>query len=558
MSEVLAAQLPSSGASSLDALRVAQEHRWSHADGGHRDGTHPKNPPANTAYADAIHHFTGQHLVTVAAGATCAYLGDERNLREFLVADETARWLRHKGHTVITFLIDDSMDALTHRQLRVGVSKDEGVLEEYKSWCGKPIGSLPDPFDCHESYAAHFEEELLARLHRLGCHPNLISTARLYQSGVYAPYVRIVLERYEEIQAFIHKHFPGYEMEKLFWPLCPYCGHLQGVALESVRAGTIHISCEHCRKSTSLAFDDAQGKLSWKLDCAARWVLFNIGAEPFSKSYLEPQTGSFVVAQTLSEHFFGGHKVLPLHYGLVKMENKFGGQLLQGLPPAVLRRLLVDNPAADFKITRDLIITTASRYEILDNLSYLDFTKQLLPLWMITPHALTAEQRDLVAHGLAFRQHFLKEDSFSPLPSRRHFEAQRPEVLLALQDLLSEIIELRESHKLPDEDLETMIKEKIGEMGSLKKHALHWMRETIGQRQGLPAHRFLRVLPLDYLQMLEYMLELYLYLHNLNPKTERLYAERRGQDDRRTHSDRRGESSVQVVSGKLRVQFFDT
>jgi hypothetical protein len=468
-------------------------------------------------YAEALRRFADQHLVTLAAGATCAYLGDERNLREFLVADETARQLRKAGHTVVSFLIDDSMEALNYRQLRVALNKDAKLLERYEHWCGQPIGHLPDPFGCHDSFAGHFEEELLKRLHRLECFPVLVSTAKLYDKGAYAPYVQIVLERYQEILTFLRVHFPGYEPEKLFYPLCPRCHHLQETTMESLNSRTLHFYCHHCHQFSAAPLSQVRGKLNWKLDCAARWVLFKIDAEPFNKSYLEPQTGTFAVAQALSREFFNGDTVFPIHYGQVKMENKLSYQLLQSLPGIVLRKMLSDNPPTDIKLTRELVITNASRHEVLPGLSYLDFIKQLLPMWVLTPHALTPDQRDLVAHGVAFREHFLHEEIRHHLPGRRHFEMQQPAVLAATRTLLLSIIELRQAEHQSDEHLHEAIKQAVGSMKEYKKLALHWIRMVIGQQQGLPAARFLMVLPLDYLKMLEYMLEVHLYLHNLVP-----------------------------------------
>jgi hypothetical protein len=77
---------------------------------------------------------------------------------------------------------------------------------------------------------------------------------------------------------------------------------------------------------------------------------------------MEPQAGSFAIAQALSSGFLADMQVFPLHYGTVKMENKFGGKLLTSLPPTLLRRLFVDQPAADIKLTRDFVVTTASRH----------------------------------------------------------------------------------------------------------------------------------------------------------------------------------------------------
>ena len=466
-------------------------------------------------YAEIARRFTNQHLITIAAGATCAYLGDERNLREFLVADETARQLQEAGHTVISFLIDDSMEALNFRQLRVAVDKDPKLIERYQHWCGRPIGHLPDPFGCHTSFAGHFEEKLLQRLHRLGCHPVMVSTAKLYAKGAYTPYVNIVLERYQEILDFLSEHFSGYEPEKLFYPLCPHCHHLPETDIKSIEDQHLHFHCRHCDTSSVIPFEKVRGKLNWKLDCAARWVIFKVDMEPFNKSYLEPQTGTFAVAQALSREFFGGHDVFPLHYGTVKMENKFSYQLLESLPENVLRNMLVQSPSADIRISRELIVNIASRHEVMPALSYLDFIKQLLPMWLLTPHSLTPDQRDLVAQGLAFRQHFLHDEVPHHLPDRSHFRMETPEVLATLRALLLKVIQLREAKQQNDEQLRADIKEAVNSLKEHRTAAVNWMRVVIGQQKGLPASRFLQVLPLDYLKMLEYMLEIHLYLHNL-------------------------------------------
>ena len=117
--------------------------------------------------------------------------------------------------------------------------------------------------------------------------------------------------------------------------------------------------------AAGIGIGEVQGKFNWKLDCALRWAIFKIHAEPFNKAYLEPQTGSFVVAQALSERFFGGHPVLPLHYGTVKMDRPLSYKLLESLPPAALRALLVERPTTDLSLTHDAVVAAASHHEVL-------------------------------------------------------------------------------------------------------------------------------------------------------------------------------------------------
>lgn len=482
---------------------------------------------SNPLYSHITSRFAAKPIVTIATGATCAFLGDERSLREHLVSDETARHLRAAGHTVIHFLIDDNMDPLNMRQLRVAVNKDPALIERYASLCGRPIAYLPDPWGCCESYAAHFEEQLLNRLHYVGCHPTPIRVSKLYERGLYAPAVRIALQNQSKIRAFLGEKFPNYLPEKLFWPICPGCGYIDSTQVDKVEGEDVTVSCKRCEQSSMQPICSIAGKLNWKLDCAARWSFFHIDAEAFSQPYLEPHVGSFHIAQALSLEFFGGHTVFPIHYGLVKMENKMGGQLLDGLPPALLRSLFVDSPVTDINLSHDAIVMAASRHEVLPKYSYLDFIKQVLPIWLLTPHALTWEQRELVKHGIAFGKEFLQVAVQPHLPSRRHIESADAETLADLLILLQKTVALRDvqpaqvssmenasAAALGDSEaalaLQKQLKSCIKEIGPRQKAVLLRFRAIVGQEHGLPVAKLLTLLPLDYLEMMGYLIELFL------------------------------------------------
>jgi hypothetical protein len=463
----------------------------------------------NTYYANAVNHLQGKDVVTIATGATCAYLGDERNLREFVIADEVARCVRKNGQTAVTLLIDDSLDPLNYRQLRVAVNKDPDLMEKHEKSCGKPIAYLPDPWGCCESYADHFEQELLARLHYLDCHPTLIRTAKLYERGVYKPFVKVVFERYHEIFQFLDQNFHGYHPEKLFWVICTRCGYIDETTIEDVKPNLVRYRCARCDRTESISVDDLRGKLNWKLDCAARWVICNVDAEAFNKGYMEPQTGSYHISQALSRHFFQGHDVLPLYYGLIKMENKFSLQLIDSLPRGTLRQMLSDHPVADIKLTRDLVVTVASRFEVMPGMTYRDFVKQLLPMWLMTPDQLQWRQRELVTHGIAFSRNFLREDTQLQLPRHEHFDGEKPEVLRALCHLFQQTAVLRAAN-LPNEEFTARISEILGDLGPHKMAVLKRLRTIVGQEKGMAAARILLLLPSAYLQMILFVLELIL------------------------------------------------
>lgn len=461
-----------------------------------------------TPYSDALTHFQGQTLVTVGCGTTCACLGDERNLREFLVADETARRLRAAGHSVISLLVDDSLDPLNHRQLRVAFNKDEQQIEKWAEWCGKPLSHIPDPWDCHSSYAAHFEDALLGRLQTLGCTPNLISTTSLYDGGLYAPYVQQVLLRYDEIMSYLSQRFSGYSPETLFWMICPECGYIDETKIEGVSNSEVKYYCRRCEKSGSIPLSEVKGKLNWKLDCAVRWVLLNIDAEPFNKSYLEPQAGSFVVAQEISKKFFGGHTVQPLRYGLVKMDSSLSYRLLSSFPPEALRQMFTDHATADLKITPEYMLNLASRHQTNYGLSYLECIKQLVPMWLLRPQALTEYQREIVSRGISFAEEFLDQKLALHLPTREIVDDIPTDTLGVMHDFLVDMLRLRNISRGSWEAFKEPAKNIIASLGDSKHAVISCLRGMIGQKQGVPAPRLLYLLPEAYLESLEYVLDL--------------------------------------------------
>jgi hypothetical protein len=174
---------------------------------------------------------------------------------------------------------------------------------------------------------------------------------------------------------------------------------------------------------------------------------------------------------------------------------------------------LTERPATDVNLTRDLIVTTASRYGVLPGLSYLDFIKQLLPMWLLTQEKLTPSQRDLVANGISFSKHILGAEVRLQMPKRDLFLGESPHVMQEVKSLLREVVRLRDEEDPAWEDFQGAVRMIIDSMGSHKGQALHRLRIMVGQEQGMPAARFLYVLPIDYLQVLEYMCDLYVQAH---------------------------------------------
>ncbi len=467
---------------------------------------------AFTSYNEILRRFEGQRVVTISTGTTCAYLGDERNLREFLVAAESARLLREAGHLVHFLMFDDSLDPLNARQLRVAVDKDPEMIAKWESQCGRPIAEIADPWGQHESFAAHFEARFLERLARLGAHPTLISTAKLYAQGSYRPYVENVLLNYEEIMRFLRASFPNYNPQKLFQPICPDCGYMDATEVRSPGAETV-FHCVRCERHYVVSSSTIRGKLSWKLDHAAKWAMYSVDTEPFNLAYLEPREGSFVVARALGREFFGAPSVVPIRYGIVTMPRDLSGKLLSALPTEALRSLMTERWKSELDITADRIRLEASRHQVAPGVSFTDAVKQLVPTWLLRPQSLTPAEREIVAAGTAFATFFGTTKLDVRLPSGAAMAQESPETLAKVGEFLESVHTIRLESGADYEAFDPRIKSLMETLGEAQKETVACVRRLVGQEKGLPTRRLLFHIPAEYLRLVGEMAELTAKVH---------------------------------------------
>jgi len=466
---------------------------------------------------DVIALLSDRNTITVSTGATSAYLGDERNLREYLVADEAVKQLRSAGHVVHFLLFNDDLDALTFRQLRVAVKKDPLLIDEFEPFCGKPISDIRAPYGAPGSWSQYFQGELALRLHALDCHPTILNVSQMYAKGMYAPYIKQVLLHQDRILDYLAVNFAGYRPEKLFWPVCPTCGYIDGGEVSEVDSASVRVTCHRCLCSTRLAFEELTGKLSWKLDCAARWAMFRVHLEPFSKAYLEPQTGSFAVAKGLATTFFGAQEVIPLLYGTVSMPKELGYRILDSLPSSVIRAMFVRNHRTDLDLSEERIMTEANKAEVLPGFSFTSVVKQLLPAWTCDSRDLGPLEREIFTKGLSFSRQFLGSEVQPYLPNQSDLSEIPMDILRQIQTLIQHILILRKAYGMDYSAFMGPTKTAIEKLGGHRKSVTMALRQLVGQSEGLPNSKFLFLLPIAYLQNIESLVDLYIRANQGTP-----------------------------------------
>jgi lysyl-tRNA synthetase class I len=456
----------------------------------------------------------------VATGFTTSFLGDERTLREFIVGDHIVRQLRSQGKDAQLYLINDSYDPLHYKELRIALNKDERLIKKWRSYCGQPIAEVPDPFGCHESYAEHFAAALLNRLRDLDIHPVLLDTYQAYRRGDYAPFVRTTLNNHERIQSFITRQFDGHNLRKLFSPQCPCCKRIDHTRVIDVAAEMVTFTCGHCGTTTRDPIENIRGKLAWKLDCAARWNLYDIHLEAFSKKHLSP-LGSFDISRFLSENFFGGRVPQPVRYGSVLMDRDMSMRLLEFMPPPLFKQFFVQNVSSDMTVNKDTVYNFCHRAQVRSNCSYVDYVKKDLPIQAISAHPAAAadiphhagppiDGRDLVRYGNRFSFFYYGREFGIFLPEEHAIRAVDRDIARVAEQVLAECLSLRDPDRAPTpEDSRVAITERLKNRVDIAPAVYRYLREVFGQKQGPSINTLLALLPVDYLRQVRALIRSY-------------------------------------------------
>jgi lysyl-tRNA synthetase class 1 len=178
----------------------------------------------------------------------------------------------------------DDMDGL--RKVPENVPNREALARDL----GKPLTQVRDPFGEYDSFGAHNNARMRAFLDEQGFDYEFLSSTDCYRSGRFDPTLRVLLERFDQVQAVM---LPTLGPERRatyspFLPISPTTGRvLQVPTLERhPDRGTIVFEDEDgARRETPVT--GGAVKLQWKPDWACRWAAFGIDYEMAGKDLIE-------------------------------------------------------------------------------------------------------------------------------------------------------------------------------------------------------------------------------------------------------------------------------
>jgi lysyl-tRNA synthetase class 1 len=306
---------------------------------------------------DAIRHRqqagVEDDLVTVASGASPSgpiHLG---NLREFLTPHFVAEELRRRGVPVRHLHSWDDYDRFR--------KVPAGAPAEWATHIGRPLTAVPDPWECHDSWAAHFKAPLEAALAEMGVEVDAVSQTEQYKAGAYRDQILLAVSRRHDIESVLARNRTkpaaaaaesAQEAEALadsvaddeestgtgdlgrfpFKPYCRDCGR-DTTTITSYDDETTDLAyhCEACSYDgvTNLATEN-EGKLVWKVDWPMRWAYEQVDFEPAGLDHMTPGS-SYTVGQELVGSVFDWRAPSRVTYafvgfaGVQKMSSSAGG-----------------------------------------------------------------------------------------------------------------------------------------------------------------------------------------------------------------------------------------
>ncbi len=264
------------------------------------------------------------------------------NLREMVIADAVKRALEDSGGNAKILYIADDFDPLRRRY--------PFLPKEYENYVGMPLCKIPDPEGCHNCYSEHFLQPFLESLDILGIEVEVVKASEMYKNGLYDEAVRTALNERDKIAKIIEE-VTGREIESdwyPFMPLCESCGRINSTKVKSFDEKWIYYECT-CGFSGRASY--REGKLTWRVDWAARWKILQITCEPFGKDHAAAG-GSYDTGKRIVKEVFGYDPPYPIPYewvhlkGVGAMKSSKGivipvREMVEILPPEIVRYIII-------------------------------------------------------------------------------------------------------------------------------------------------------------------------------------------------------------------------
>ncbi len=297
------------------------------------------------------------------------------SLREAITGESIRSAVEATGADVKLIYIIDDFDPLRKRY--------PFLPEEYEKYVGMPICRIPCPCGKHNNYAHHFVQPFLDTIETLGMHCEVIWTHELYEKGKFAPWIDKAITKREEVIQILHD-VTGKDMDPNYAPynpVCSKCGRFCHPKFDTYSYPHLEYECS-CGNKGRVNIEKEEGKLTWRLEWPAKWMIFGTSAEPFGKDHAAAG-GSYDSGKVIIDKIFGGKAPFPIPYefvqlkGVGQMHKSLGSPVtgldaIQMMPPEVLNYLFLRvNPSKSIDFDSGIgVLDMCDEYDRMERLYF--------------------------------------------------------------------------------------------------------------------------------------------------------------------------------------------
>ncbi len=272
--------------------------------------------------------------------------------------------------------------------------------KKWEKYAGMQLFSIPSPQAGFESFAKYYAQEFTEVFNSINCHPEIIWASQLYKSGKMNDRIKEVLDNVDAVKAVYEKTYKK-KLPEDWYPFNPVCSKCQKIGTTKVYKWDgkyVYYRCEPemvdwakgCGNDDKISPFDGNGKLTWKVEWAAKWKTIGVTVEGAGKDHMSAG-GSHDIASELCKKVFDypvphGFSYEFLIIGGKKMSSSKGvgsssKEVADIVPPEILRFLMVRTPVErtiDFHPYGDTIPNLFDEYDRSLN-AYFDKLENKLP-----------------------------------------------------------------------------------------------------------------------------------------------------------------------------------
>ncbi len=325
--------------------------------------------------------FEEREKHTCAAGVSPSGIVHGGHLREVLTVDFVVKSLKKRGEDVRFIYSWDDYDRFR--------KVPKNVPEEFEKYIGLPLTKVPDPWECHDSYAEHFEKKFEESVEDMHLDIEFISQTEMFERSEYAELIKKALNEKDKIIKILNKYRKE-PLDEKWLPLrvyCRECGKDFTEILDYDGDYEVRYRCKMCDIEEKTNFKEKDSvKPPWRVDWPMRWFYENVSFEPAGKEH-SVEGGSRTTGQEIIREVYGEEPPVYQMYDFVttasgqkisssSAENIFTVDDLKEIySPEMIRFLFTETkPNKEFVIPFDE--NTVQRYSKFDRVEEIYFNPE--------------------------------------------------------------------------------------------------------------------------------------------------------------------------------------